>query len=311
MKISIVIPVYYNAGSIHLTYSRIIGVIENHSKVTDYEIIFVEDGSKDSSFTEILKIVDENPRVKVIKFTRNFGQVPAIYAGYKKSTGDIVITLSADLQDPPELISQMIDQYLSSGSDIVICSRKDRDETYFRKATSAFFYAIMRRLSFENMPNGGFDFVLINRKVINHLNSLNEANIFWQGQLLWSGFPITFIPYTRQKREIGKSRWTFGKKIKYLIDGVMGYSFAPIRFITLLGLLIFFAGLIYSGFILYNYFQGASPFNGWTPLMMVSLLLGGFQLLVLGVIGEYVWRTLDQVRNRPLFIVEKEVSNDK
>lgn len=310
MKLSIVIPVYHNAGSIQLTYNRILCVIENNKKIRDFEIIFVEDGSKDDSFSEILELANANSHVKALKFSRNFGQVPAIYAGYKISTGDIIITLSADLQDPPELITQMIEQYTSSGSEIVICSRKDRDETYFRKATSAFFYAVMRKLSFENMPDGGFDFVLISRKVVLQLLSLNEANIFWQGQILWSGFPITFIPYTRQKREIGKSRWTFGKKIKYLIDGVMGYSFAPIRFITLLGLIIFLVGVIYSCFILYNYFQGESPFNGWTPLMMVSLLLGGFQLLVLGIIGEYVWRTLDQVRNRPLYIIEKEINNE-
>lgn len=305
MKLSVVIPVYYNEGSLKPTHQKILSLIDSCETVNDFEFIFVDDGSKDGSYNELLKIKECNDKISIIKLTRNFGQVAAIYAGYKLATGDIIVTLSADLQDPPELIINMIHAYENKEGEIVICSRIDRDEGLLRKITSKMFYKTMKTLSFPNMPTGGFDYVLISNKVLTYLNGRNESNTFWQGQILWSGYSIKFIPYLRNKREFGTSRWTSGKKVKYLIDGILGYSYLPIRLISLVGILVFLSGLVYSIVILIQFFLGDQPFKGWTPLMLITLFLSGFQLLMLGIIGEYLWRALDQVRNRPQFLIEE------
>lgn len=301
---SIVIPVYFNEGCLSKTFDLIYhDVIQKNSEL-DWEIIFVDDGSKDRSYEELLKIKKNCPdSVKVIKFTRNFGQVPAIIAGYRHATGKCIITLSADLQDPPDLINTMLNSYFSEKNEIVICNRIDREESVFRRATSKFFYYLMKKLCFPDMPAGGFDYLLISRNVAEIVMSSKEANIFLQGQILYTGYSIKFIPYKRLKREIGKSRWTFGKKIKYLLDGLLGYSYFPLRLMSIGGILISLSGFIYAIVITYNRIIGNIPFEGWAPLMILVLVLSGFQMLMLGIIGEYLWRTLDQARQRPQYII--------
>jgi dolichol-phosphate mannosyltransferase len=164
----------------------------------------------------------------------------------------------------------------------------------------------MQKLSFSNMPIGGFDYALLSKEVIKVILANKETNPFWQGQILWSGFPIKFIPYIRRERAEGKSRWTFGKKIKYLIDGVLAYSFFPLRAISVLGGILFLMGVVYSIIIVFQYYWGNVPFKGWAPIMILILLLFGIVLLMLGIIGEYLWRVLDQVRGRAGYIIEKK-----
>jgi hypothetical protein len=154
------------------------------------------------------------------------------------------------------------------------------------------------------MPTGGFDFVLVSKKVANAFSKKYEANSFWQGQILWTGYPVKFIPYKRLKREIGTSHWTFSKKIKYLLDGVMAYSYFPLRFMAVMGIVLFLLGVIYAAAIVLMYFLGDVPFKGWAPIMILVLVLSGIQMLMLGIIGEYQWRTLDQVRGRPDYIID-------
>jgi glycosyltransferase involved in cell wall biosynthesis len=306
MDCSVVIPVYFNAGSLRPTFNKVSEVLEKHSFVKIYEIIFVDDGSGDASYQEMLEMKNAYPDVvKLIKFTRNFGQLAAIKAGYYYAKGNCIINISADLQDPPELISQMLDEYYYNGIQIVVCTREDREESWYRKTTSRFFYMAMQKLTFPNMPSGGFDFTLVSKLVVNSFSKNFEANNFWQGQILWTGYPVKFIPYKRIKREIGTSRWTFSKKIKYLLDGVMAYSYFPLRFMTVAGIVIFLLGLIYAITIVMMYFMGNVPFKGWAPIMILVLVLAGIQMLMLGIIGEYLWRTLDQVRGRPDFLIEK------
>ena len=272
-----------------------------------YEIILVDDGSKDKSYEEMIELKKKFNTVRVIKFTRNFGQVPAIYAGYKSAKGGGILNLAADLQEPIELVFEMVQSFLNKDAKIIAGQRIGRDESNYRKYTSLFFYNLMKKLSFKQMPLGGFDIVLIHKDVRDVLLNLNESNPFWQGQLMWTGYPIKFIPYARLKREIGKSKWTFSKKIKYLLDGVLGYSYAPLRFFSLLGILTFILGLLYSIIIIFQYFNGLSPFKGWAPIMIVILLFSGLQLVMLGLIGEYVWRNLEQSKKRPIFIVDEEI----
>ena len=308
VKCSIIVPVFCNYGSLKKTYEAIVvNVIEQMSN-TDFEFIFIDDGSLDDSFQELLELSKTATyTVKILKFSRNFGQVPAIYAGYAKATGDVIVNISADLQDPPELIIQMIDAYRNDNFDIVICAREARDEGIFRRLTSAVFYALIRKLSFKNMPQGGFDYVLISRKVKNILLSNKDTNPFWQGQILWTGFQPKIIYYERQKRTIGKSKWTFSKKLKYLFDGVLAYSFYPLRLMSITGLVFFIAGILYGIIIVILYLQGTTPFKGWSPIMILILLSSGLQMLISGVIGEYLWRTLDQARNRPLYVIEQVI----
>lgn len=302
---SIVIPVFCNELNIEPTFNKINEVVIKKNPHLKIEIIFVDDGSYDNSFAKLIELKNANEGlIKIIKFTRNFGQVNAIYAGYSRAKGKCIVNISADLQDSPELINEMFRYHYEENYPVVICTRSDRDESFARRTTSKVFYAAMRKLSFSNMPAGGFDFLLIDQKVKSLLLSNMEANAFWQGQILWTGYRVKFIPYTRQKRELGESKWTFSKKLKYLIDGVLGYSFLPIRLMSILGLLISLSGFIYSIFIVIAKITGNVPFQGWAPLMILVLLLSGFQMLMLGVIGEYLWRTLDEVRRRQAYVIE-------
>jgi polyisoprenyl-phosphate glycosyltransferase len=306
MDCSIIIPVYYNEGSLCPTFHKVQAVLEQHSSVDQYEVIFIDDGSGDQSYKELLLLKENYPdQIKLIKFTRNFGQLAAIKAGYKFANGDCIINISADLQDPPELIARMLDEHFYNRYEIVICTREDREESWFRKKTSFLFYKVIQKLSFKNMPPGGFDFTLVGKRAAAAFAQHYEANSFWQGQVLWTGYPVKFIPYKRLERLIGTSRWSFSKKIKYLIDGVMAYSYTPLRFMSILGIISFLVGVIYALVIVLAYLLGDVPFKGWAPIMIIVLVLSGIQMLMLGVIGEYLWRTLDQVRQRPDFVIEK------
>ena len=306
MDISIIIPVYFNEGSINKTFEVLKNEVFSNFPDLKFETIFIDDGSKDASLEEIMKVKASNEDVKLIQFSRNFGQVAAIYAGYEAASGRGVLNISADLQDPASLITEMITSFIREDAPVILGQRDGRDESRYRKTTSKFFYSIMRKLSFPNMPDGGFDVALISQEVKNKLLELNESNPFWQGQILWTGYPVRFIPYTRQKREAGKSKWSFSKKIKYLLDGVLNYSYSPLRFFSLVGIISFLLGILYSVIIVIQYISGGSPFEGWAPLMIIILLFSGLQLLVLGLIGEYLWRTLEQTKDRPKYIIKKE-----
>jgi dolichol-phosphate mannosyltransferase len=305
---SIIIPVYYNGSSIKEIFTIIKEKVINCNSEKVFEIIFIDDGSGDNSFEELLKIKSSNQDlIKIIRFTRNFGQVAAIKAGYDISRGECMINISADIQDPPELINDMLASFYSDTDhyEIVICARKGRDENWYRRITSSIFYKIIKSLSFKEMPEGGFDFVLISRNVYNILDRTKEANPFLQGQILWTGYRCKIIEYNRQKRMNGGSKWTFLKKIKYLIDGVLSYSYFPIRIMSIFGLIIALLGFVYAVVIVFARIFGGVPFKGWAPIMVLILVLSGIQMLMLGIIGEYLWRTLDQVRNRPQFIIER------
>ncbi|MCA1954954.1 MAG: glycosyltransferase family 2 protein [Anaerolinea sp.] len=303
---TIVIPVYYNEGCLkplmHNLYEEVL--LKNPQRCG--EIIFVDDGSGDRSLQELLQLQNEYPAlIKVIQLTRNFGQGNAVLAGFHQARGKCVITMSADGQDPVSLINQMLDAHYQENFDIVACSRVGRDESYYRKITSQFFYMLMQKLTFPNMPKGGFDFLLMSRRALETSLRNWDQNIFLQGQLLWMGYPIKFIEYHRQRRIAGKSRWTFAKKLTMLIDGILAYSFFPIRMISAIGFIVAILGFLYAAWIFVAWFIWGNPVQGWAPLMIMILVMGGLQMLMLGVIGEYLWRTLSQTRHRDLYIVQQ------
>lgn len=309
---TIAIPVYYNQGCLIPAFRDLEEQVFAKQQGKTYEVIYINDGSKDLSMDELLSIQRENPElVRIINLTRNFGQTNALMAGFSYARGKCVIAMSADGQDPPNIINDMLSAHFEEGYDVVIGTRSGRDESLDRVITSRIFYALIKRMIFPEMPSGGFDFTLMSRRALEIFMHNSRAHFFYQGQILWMGFRTKFIDYYRHTRIAGKSRWTFGKKITYLIDGVLAFSFIPIRIMSLAGITLACLGFLYALIVLLNKLIYGNPIQGWTPLMIVVLVLGGFQSLMLGIIGEYLWRTMAQVQNRDMYVIDSIYENKK
>jgi glycosyltransferase involved in cell wall biosynthesis len=305
--ISFILPVFRNEGSIKITCLKIEALFHVSVNSFDYEIILVNDGSDDGSWSEILEITAINERVKALSFSRNFGQVPAMIAGARHATGNAAVFMSADLQDPVELIEEMIHEWQNKKSEIVICYRTDREDSIAAKLTSAIFYRFMK-IANPKMPEGGFDYVLIDRKPLDVFAAIDERNRFFQGDILWMGFNIKFIPYKRQKRTIGKSQWNFSKKLKYFIDGSLNTSYLPIRFMSTIGISTALLGFVYAFVVAYARFINKVPFKGYAPIVILLLIIGGLIMIMLGIIGEYLWRVYDETRNRPIYVIQNRIN---
>jgi glycosyltransferase involved in cell wall biosynthesis len=313
---TIVIPVYYNEGCLIPAFQDLVEQVFTKHQEKTYEIIYINDGSKDRSMDELLQIQKGNPDVvRIIDLTRNFGQTNALMAGFSHVRGKCVIAMSADGQDPPSIINDMLSAHFDEGYDVVIGTRAGRDESYYRVITSRIFYAVIKKMIFSEMPTGGFDFTLMSKRALQVFMRNSKAHFFYQGQILWMGFKTKFIEYYRNARIAGQSRWTFAKKVTYLIDGILAFSFIPIRFMSLAGIALACLGFLYAIIVFFNKLIFGNPIQGWTPLMIVVLVLGGFQSLILGIIGEYVWRTMAQVQNRDMYVInhvyeKKEMVDD-
>ncbi len=302
--ISFVIPVYRNEGAVSITYERIASLFKSSMPNIDYEIVFVDDGSDDRSLTELLSLREHNEHVKVVELSRNFGQVPAILAGMNEAKGDAMINLSADLQDPITLVEEMINQWLA-GAEVVICYRTNRKDDVLTKAVSNVAWAFIRS-TIPKMPAGGFDFFLLDRAALDTFNQGRARNRFMQGEVLSLGYRTHFIPYTRLQRTLGKSQWTFDKRLKYFIDAMIDSSYMPIRLMSSIGIITALSGFAYALLIVGVWFQHRVPFNGWAPIVILLLIIGGLIMFMLGVIGEYVWRIFDEVKGKPRYIVRKK-----
>lgn len=305
IKLSIVIPVYYNERNIPSLYEKLYTTIITN-KSFEYELIFVDDGSGDNSYEELKKLQNMDSNIKLIKLSRNFGSHTAMLAGLNHVTGDCATIISADLQDPPEIILQMLDKW-KEGNRVVLAVRQDREEPFLQKLFSNAYYRLMKKYALKNMPKGGFDCFLADKKVIDIIKSIDEKNTTLVGQILWCGFKTEKIYYVRKKREEGKSRWTLSKKIKLLIDSFLAFSYVPIRFMSVLGVVFSFAAFLFGLFLIINRFINGINVQGWTSLMVLFLLVSGIQMVMLGVIGEYLWRTFDESRKRPVFIIDEKI----
>jgi len=304
-KISFVIPVYRNEASIEATHACVVEVLRTHLSRYTYEIVFVDDGSDDRSLERLEAIVARDSHSRALSFSRNFGQVPAIAAGLREVTGDVSVILSADLQDPPELLTSMISDW-EKGYHVVICHREKRHDAFLSRLGSRLFYGLIHLIN-PQMPTGGFDYMLLSSKAVSELNKIDERNRFLQGDVLWLGLKTRFLPYERLARQAGRSQWTITKKIKYFLDGLLSTSYWPIRAMMLLGLLTGLSGLVYAVVVVYTRLVHLTPFQGWAPLMIVTLVLGGMNMLMLGIIGEYIWRTYDEARGRASFVVARRI----
>jgi len=304
---SIVIPVYYNEGSLWNTMRALVAEVLPKNPELQAEIIFVDDGSGDNSYKVLCQIQEEFPElVRLVKLTRNFGQVYALRAGYQAAEGRCLISMSADGQDPVSLINDMLHAHFREGYEVVLCTREGRDESWSRIVTSKVFYWLMQKLCFAGMPRGGFDFLLLGRRSLDIILREQEVRPFPQGQIFWTGYRPKYIGYRRLARTAGKSRWTFTKKLGFLFDGIMAYTFLPIRFMSAVGTLVSLLGALYAALIVVVKLLGGISNPGWAPLMIVILLSTGAQLLMTGLLGEYIWRSLEQVRQRAAYLVEEE-----
>lgn len=304
-KISFILPVFRNKGSIGITCSMIAELFQTQLPELQLEILLVNDGSDDGSWEEIVALCEQYPYIKGMSFSRNFGQVPAIIAGTQHCTGDAAVIMSADLQDPVSLIADMISAW-KEHSEIVICYRIDREDSAVARLTSSIFYRFMK-IANPKIPKGGFDFVLLDRKAIDVFAGIDERNRFFQGDILWMGFNIKFIPYKRLKRTIGKSQWSFSKKLKYFIDGSLNTSYLPIRFMSVAGISIALLGFVYALVVVYLRLMNDVPFKGYAPILILLLVIGGMIMIMLGIIGEYLWRIYDETRKRPVYLVKDKV----
>lgn len=304
-KISFILPVFRNKGSISITCSLIAELFQTQLPELELEILLVNDGSDDGSWEEIVGLCEQYPYIKGMSFSRNFGQVPAIIAGTQHCTGDAAVIMSADLQDPVSLIADMISAW-KEHSEIVICYRIDREDSAVARLTSSIFYRFMK-IANPKIPKGGFDFVLLDRKAIDVFAGIDERNRFFQGDILWMGFNIKFIPYKRLKRTIGKSQWSFSKKLKYFIDGSLNTSYLPIRFMSVAGISIALLGFVYAMVVVYLRLMNDVPFKGYAPILILLLVIGGMIMIMLGIIGEYLWRIYDETRKRPVYLVKDKV----
>ena len=301
-KISIIVPVSYNEDNLLPLYADLKEKVLTKLNI-DYEIIFVDDGSKDKSYDVMLELAKIDENIKTIKLSRNFGEHSAILAGLSQCTGDCAVRKAADLQEPSEMILDMIKKY-EEGNKVVLAVRTDREEPITQKAFSNLYAFLMRKLALHNMPKGGFDSFLIDRQVIDFLVNMQESNTSLMSQILWAGFETATIPYIRKKREIGKSKWTLSKKIKLVYDSLLSFSYFPIKIITNVGFITFFVSIILLIITIYKRIAGIIDVEGYTSLIMIMLMGFGIIMLSIGILGEYLWRTYDAARNRPPYIIE-------
>jgi dolichol-phosphate mannosyltransferase len=305
-KISFIIPCYYNEENLPVTFEKLLQNESNFGDSVEFEYVFVDDGSKDGTWSALEKIKQHSPgKVKILRLGKNVGSYVAIAAGMKVATGDANVMISADLQDPVELTVEMYNLW-KSGIKLVIGQRSGNKDSLIPRFTSSFFNKLMRKYAISDLPKGGFDFVFFDKTIREDVIQINEKNTNILYLMFTLGYPTALIPYLRKEREIGKSRWTFKKKMKLFIDSFIAFSFVPIRLLSLIGILLGFVSLIYAVYIIISKITGNIALEGWSALMTTMLFIGSFQMIGLGVLGEYLWRILDEVRNRPQYNVVDE-----
>lgn len=301
-RLSIIVPVYYNEDTLMDLYEDMKKKILK--ELGDYELIFVDDGSGDRSWEIMNEIRKLDRNVRLVKLSRNFGEHAALLAGLSVCTGDCAVTKQADLQEDSTLIPEMYERW-KQGNKVVLAVRRSRDESKVKIFFADLYYSLVRKFVNKNMPEGGCDCYLIDRKVIEVLERLDEKNSSLTLQVLWAGFKTDMVYFDRRDREKGVSRWTFAKKFKLVLDSMMSFSYMPIRLMTYVGILFDILAVVLFISVIVEYFTVGTPIAGWSSLMCVVLCSSGLILLMMGILGEYVWRALDAARTRPPFIIDE------
>lgn len=300
MQVSIIVPAFNEAGNLVFLHERLVEVVNKLSVTAEF--VFVDDGSTDNSADILREMTKLDDRVKVVRLSRNFGSHNACLAGLRFSSGEHCTLLAADLQDPPEVLGSMLNE-ARKGHDVVWGFREDRHDPIVTRWLSYIYNRIMRSIALPNFPKQGADFVLMSRRFVRELIALQEVNTSLFGQVLWLGFSQSSVPYIRAKRRSGRSKWSLAKKLKLAVDSFVSFSFFPIRLISFVGFGSAAFGALYAMVIVLLRLTRGTPIEGWASLMVVVLVVGGIQMLMLGIVGEYLWRTLETARRRPPFVV--------
>lgn len=304
--ISVVIPMYNEEQVVYESYKRLKEVMESLDE--RYEMIFVNDGSRDATPLILRRICENDPTVHFIDFSRNFGHQTAISAGMDYSQGEAVVVIDADLQDPPEVIPQMIAKW-REGYDVVYGKRAVRlGETLFKRVTSALFYRILKRLSDVDIPLDTGDFRLIDRKVCDALKLVKERNRYVRGIISWLGFKQTGVEYVRDKRFAGETKYPLKKMLRFAFDGITSFSSKPLKLSSYVGAVVSCAGFAYLLVVVFLKLFTGQTVAGWASVMAVSLFFNGIVLLMLGIIGEYIGRIYDEAKGRPLYVIRETIN---
>lgn len=306
-KVSIVVAAYNEEGNLPLFYQRVCA-LDWAALDLEIEIMFVDDHSRDGTRRLLRTLAAQDPRVKVLRLSKNFGSHKAFTAGLEHCTGDAAVILAADLQDPPETIPQLVEKW-RAGSKVVWAVRGVREGASLAdKLFARFYYGLMRRFAEVQPPRDGADFLLVDRCVLKALRETSEKNTSILLLIQWMGFPSDHITYAKAARYSGRSNWTFAKKLKLAIDSLVSFSYAPIRLASLMGVLFALSGFSYALIVAARAIWWGSSVQGWPALMCVVLITAGMQLLILGVLGEYIWRTYEESRHRPRYLIEERVN---
>ncbi|EKE13769.1 MAG: hypothetical protein ACD_12C00829G0006 [uncultured bacterium] len=304
-SVSIIVPVFNEEQNIEPLIKRLVSVLKNYQ----YEIIFVDDGSKDKTPSIIKKQSVKNKNIKLISFYRNFGHQMALTAGYEIAKGDCVITIDADLQDPPEIIPEMIEKW-QTGAKIVYAKRNERQgENFFKKFSASIFYQLINFLSDTIIPQEVGDFRLLDKQVVYFINNLHERPSFLRGLVSWGGFPTKFVYFKRDKRLTGQTHYGFFKMLNFALEGITSFSVKPLRMATYFG---FFSGVLGFLGIIYELIRKAiSPQSfviGWAGLFTAIMFIGGIQLITIGIIGEYIGKIYQEVQKRPKYLIKEKIN---
>lgn len=308
MLISVIFPTYNEQENLLVLYERLVDVtsqLPDH----DFEFIFVDDCSSDTTPSILSDLRKEDQRVHVIRLARNCGSFAAVAAGLHFCKGNVAIMLAADLQDPPEIILRLLPQW-EKGFKVVWAEREKREgESFFILACSRIFYLLMNYLTDVSQPSQGADVFLIDRTVIEAFRESPEKNTSVCMLIAWLGYSQTSVTYVKEARHAGTSKWSTAKRIKLFLDSLISFSYVPLRIMSLMGAIASFLGLSYGLLVFMNALRG-NPVEGWSSLMIVLLVIGGFQMLMMGILGEYLWRTYDETRGRPRYVIEKNTLFD-
>jgi len=304
--LSVVTPAYNEAENLPALYerlSKVLGVLN-----LEWEWIIVDDHSADNTFEVISNLAKTDSRIHGIRFARNFGSHKAITCGLHQAVGHCVVIMAADLQDPPEILPALLDKW-RTGAQVVWAVRHLREgEKSSKIGFSRLYYFLIRRIAgIKGIPASGADFFLVDRIVVDAFRQFRESNVSILVLITWMGFRQAFISYDKQARQYGHSGWNLKKKLKLVVDSITSFTYLPVRLMSYLGFLVVLMGLIYAGVVIVNAIRG-NPVQGWPSLMLVVLVIGGFQMIMMGILGEYLWRTLDESRRRPQYLIEASTS---
>jgi dolichol-phosphate mannosyltransferase len=306
---SVIVPAYNEQEVIVESYNRLTKVMQGMDG--SYELVFINDGSRDNTAQIIAGICEKDKHVRLINFSRNFGHMPAITAGMEHAKGEAIIVIDADLQDPPEVLPQMAAKW-REGYDVVYGKRSMRKgETFFKKLTAKWFYRIINALSSVELPMDTGEFRLIDRKVCDAVNKLQEKNRYMRGLVSWVGFKQVAVEYIREERFAGETKYPLKKMIAFAMDAITSFSYKPLKLATSLGFIISFLGFVYTLVVIYQRLFTDSTVTGWSSTVGIILFTQGIVLVILGMMGEYIGRIYDEIKNRPTYIIREIIGEDE